>query len=143
MIRPLKPSDIAFIQSHPGQMLGSGDTKETIEKATIRRKDAQYFIFEEGVPKGYIGCHHHREYAEIVTLYVPEIYRQQNVATQLLEYVMDWAQTQAIKKITLEVSENNHPAIKLYQKQGFKKIHQRLAYYQDHANAWVMIKEFA
>lgn len=121
--------------------MGSSDSVETIEKAIFGRKDARYFILEEEGPKGYIGIHQDIDHAEIVTIYVPEPYRQQKVATDLLEYVIALLNKEGIKKITLEVSVMNIHALHLYQKMGFEKVHVRKKYYEDLSDAWVMMKE--
>lgn len=122
-------------------MIGSSDSLETIEKAIFGRKDARYFIFEEDEPKGYIGIHQDFNHAEIVTIYVPEPYRQQKVANKLLEYVIELLINEGIQKITLEVSDKNIHALHLYQKLGFEKVHVRKKYYKDLSDAWVMMKE--
>jgi len=44
------------------------------------------------------------------------------VGSALLQYMIDWAQNnELIRKVNLKVSANNHHAIKLYEKYGFKK----------------------
>jgi [ribosomal protein S18]-alanine N-acetyltransferase len=141
MIRPVHKQDIDFIRSYEGQMLGMHDSVKTIEDAIFNRKDARYFIFEDLEPKGYLGIHQDQYQIDMVTLYVPEPFRQQKVATQLLEYMIDYAKKEGIKKITLDVSSLNSNAISLYQKLGFETIHIRKNYYQDLSDAWVMIKE--
>ena len=124
-------------------MLGASTPLNEIEKAIFERKDAHYFIFEDTEIKGYIGFHLDETKAELVTVYVPDQYRQQKVASFLLEYGMAWAQQQKVQAITLEVSELNQPAIHLYEKFGFKTIHVRKNYYQDSTDALLMMKEFA
>lgn len=142
MIRKLEKKDIPFIRSYPGQMIGSADSAEAIEKVIFERKDARYYILDDDAPKGYIGLHQDVNQADIVTLYVPEPYRQQKVATKLLEYAIAMTQKEGVKKITLEVSDRNLYAIHLYQKMGFEKVHSRKEYYEDLSDAWVMMKEF-
>ena len=41
--------------------------------------------------------------------------------------------------LTLEVNENNEPAIKMYQNLGFKVSHKRKNYYQNNEDALLMI----
>lgn len=143
MIRPLEFKDITFIRSHEGQMLGQSMSEKAIEEATLLRKDARYFIFEERESKGYIGLHVDETQIDIATLYVPEPFRQQRVATQLLEYGIAYAQELHLKRITLEVSEHNIPAQRLYQNFGFVKKAVRKNYYPDQSDAWLMIKELS
>jgi [ribosomal protein S18]-alanine N-acetyltransferase len=143
MIRPFEMKDIAFIRSYEGQMLGQSMSIKTIEEATLLRKDARYFIFEDKEPKGYIGLHVDEDQIDIATLYVPEPFRQKGVATQLLEYGINFAQHLQLKRITLEVSEHNFPALHLYEKYGFMKRTVRKNYYPDQSDAWLMIKELS
>jgi ribosomal-protein-alanine N-acetyltransferase len=143
MIRPLEFKDITFIRSYEGQMLGQSMSEKAIEEATLLRKDARYFILEETDLKGYIGLHVDDTQIDIATLYVPEPFRQQRVATQLLEFGITYAQKLHLKRITLEVSEHNIPAQRLYDNFGFEKKAVRKNYYSDQSDAWLMIKELS
>jgi ribosomal protein S18 acetylase RimI-like enzyme len=141
MIRQVQMDDIPFIQAYPGQMLGAHMLYEDIKKAIFVREDAHYFIYEDEEPKGYIGIHKDITQAEIVTVYVPKPFRQQKVATQLLEYVINLCHQAGIQMLSLEVSTANAPAIHLYEKFGFVKKYTRKNYYPDGSDADVMIKE--
>lgn len=143
MIRPFEFKDIAFIRSYEGQMLGQSISEKSIEEATLLRKDARYFIFEDKEPKGYLGLHVDEAQIDIATLYVPEPFRLQGVATQLLEYGINFAKNLQLKRMTLEVSEHNFPALHLYEHFGFIKKAVRKNYYPDQSDAWLMIKELS
>ena len=67
------------------------------------------------------------ENIDIVNLVVDTNYRNQEIATALINYVFNLFQD--IETIMLEVNENNEPAINLYKKNGFKIINKRLNYY--------------
>lgn len=70
---------------------------------------------------------------EIFEIGVLEEYRRKNIASRLLESLdLD-------KKIFLEVREDNIPAIRLYEKNGFKKISTRKNYYNN-ISAVIMCK---
>ena len=47
-------------------------------------------------------------------------YWGRGIATALLEKLISWFKEKGIKKINLDVFENNEKAIKLYEKFGFK-----------------------
>ena len=54
----------------------------------------------------------------------------------------DYAKINNVKKIFLDVAEDNLPAIKLYEKSGFHLIHRRKGYYQNGTtDALIYIKE--
>lgn len=67
------------------------------------------------------------ENVDIVNIFVDETYRQKNIATRLFEEMINRIPDGS--NITLEVNENNFPAIKLYKKFGFKNLAIRKQYY--------------
>ena len=64
---------------------------------------------------------------EINEIEVLKIYRRQNIASSMLEYLL----INISKDITLEVRESNYPAINLYKKFGFTKLAIRKNYYKN------------
>lgn len=77
--------------------------------------------------------------AEINYIFVEKDYRQQGIATILLNYMLDICDNEC-KNITLEVKESNKSAIKFYLKNGFIEVARREKYYQDE-DGILMIKE--
>ena len=74
---------------------------------------------------------------EIVYIFVEEKYRNRGIAQNLIkEIIKDFD----VENITLEVSENNISAIKLYEKLDFKKVAIRKNYYKDN-DGFLMLKE--
>ena len=75
--------------------------------------------------------------AEIIDIFVKQEYRRKHIDKKLInEIIKDYE----IINITLEVSEKNESAIKLYEKMLFKKSAIRKNYYND-SNGLLMIKE--
>lgn len=68
---------------------------------------------------------------EIEYIYTQEDYRNQNLATILLNYLVELGINRACKNITLEVRCSNVSAINFYLKNGFKKVSIRKNYYKD------------
>lgn len=68
---------------------------------------------------------------EIEYIYTQEDYRNQNLATILLNYLVELGINGACKNITLEVRCSNESAINFYLKNGFKKVSIRKNYYKD------------
>jgi ribosomal-protein-alanine N-acetyltransferase len=54
---------------------------------------------------------------------------RQGIADQLLQALLDQAQTLAASRILLEVRESNMPARRLYEKHGFREVGRRRRYY--------------
>jgi len=64
--------------------------------------------------------------------------RGRKIATKLLEKVMEEAKKENPSVITLEVEENNTPAIRLYKKAGFQEVGRRKKYYYNRTDAIIM-----
>lgn len=79
--------------------------------------------------------------AEIEYIYVINKYRNQKIATKLLQYVEKNLKQKKVNNITLEVNENNKKAISFYVKNGFKKVAIRKNYYRGE-DAFLMLKEW-
>ncbi len=67
--------------------------------------------------------------AELEQIEVIKEKRNQNIASMMIEYFLKKCTDENVKSITLEVREDNVPAIKLYQKYGFKLCAVRKNYY--------------
>lgn len=68
---------------------------------------------------------------EIEYIYVLSNYRNQEIASKMLEYITKIGTIEKCLNITLEVKKSNESAIKLYKKNGFKEVALRKNYYQD------------
>ena len=74
---------------------------------------------------------------EIIDIFVSNSYRRKYIAQSLINEI---SKDYTIDNITLEVSEKNLGAIKLYEKVGFKKVAIRKNYYKD-SDGLLMLKE--
>lgn len=80
--------------------------------------------------------------ADITNVVVRKDMRNQKIATKLFTALLKTIEPmEKIKEITLEVNENNTPAIKLYENFGFEKVGLRKNYYENHENALIMTKK--
>lgn len=98
------------------------------------------YVFEEEEIKGFISFRILYERAELNYLYVDLKYRNQNIASTLLDTMYTVLKDKNVKTVTLEVSVQNPCAIHVYEKIGFKQIGQRKNYYNG-VDALLMIKE--
>lgn len=78
--------------------------------------------------------------AEIITIGVHPDARRAGIASAMLVVAEQDLRTRGIKKLFLEVAENNAPARKLYERAGFHQIGIRPKYY-DGVDAIMMEKE--
>ena len=74
---------------------------------------------------------------DIMNIVVKKTFRNQGIGTLLLKKLMDLSRKSNCTSLTLEVMEENYPAIHLYKNLGFTQIGIRKNYYQD-KNALIM-----
>ena len=63
-----------------------------------------------------------------------------NIVVKMLETLIDLCSDMNLKTFTLEVNVENTPAIKLYEKFGFKNLGIRKKYYNNTTDAYIMTK---
>ena len=78
---------------------------------------------------------------EIILIGVAPDFRRTGTASALMTIIEKESKKQSVKKIFLEVSSINIPAIKLYEKMGYNTIGTRKKYYEDGSDAIVMEKQ--
>ncbi len=79
--------------------------------------------------------------AEICNVVTDEKFRGAGYASSVIDAISDECIKRGVKKIFLEVAENNAPAKNLYLKKGFEKISVRKNYYGENLTAEIMQKE--
>ena len=98
----------------------------------IKNKKFKYWIYEvENSIKGYLGIQFLEEEIEILGIGVDQGSRRKNIATQLMDELIEYFEKSEYQKIILEVRESNAVAQRLYKKYGFKQISKRKKYYVD------------
>lgn len=83
---------------------------------------------------GFIAYRNNEDCYEIMALGTARWARRKSVMSLLLRELQDNSR-KASKPLLLEVHSQNHSAINLYQKSGFKQIGTRKAYYLDRSDA--------
>lgn len=68
--------------------------------------------------------------ADIMNIAVKKSFRNQGIGSLLLKNLIQLSQEKKVTSISLEVMEENYPAIHLYKKFGFKQVGIRKNYYQ-------------
>lgn len=96
------------------------------------KNDLAYYQCAElgGKIVGYMGMWKVIDECHITNVAVLPEYRQQNIASMLIEKMVDICVCSEIVAMTLEVRESNIPAINLYKKFGFVSAGKRPRYYQ-------------
>lgn len=85
----------------------------------------------EGNLIGYAGCWQIIDEAHITTIAVKPEFKRKKIGEALLNKILVDCYKNEIKYVTLEVRVSNIPAIKLYEKYGFKSLGARKGYYQN------------
>lgn len=63
----------------------------------------------------------HEDYAYLGFMFTDEVYRGKGINALIIDFLKDWAYKKGLKEIRLTVYCDNIPAIKAYEKVGFKK----------------------
>ena len=102
--------------------------------------DNSYFIVAKNKSEiiGFAGFKALLDTADLMNIVVKKSYRNQGIGSLLLKELMHLFYSFSLSSLYLEVNENNFPAIRLYQKFGFKKIDVRKNYYPNEQNAIIM-----
>lgn len=90
---------------------------------------------EDGIIKGFLSYSVTEEVIDIYDIYVKEKYRNNKIASLLLDYMI--TNSKVSQKIMLEVETSNIKAINLYKKFNFNIINTRKNYYQNN-DAYIM-----
>ena len=90
----------------------------------------KYASFEEDKKVlGYIEYNLIYDRIEIVNILVDPSSRKKGIGTKLIKYLIEKGKENNCINITLEVKKGNIPALKLYEKNNFKRIAVRESYY--------------
>ena len=90
---------------------------------------------------GYMGIWEILDEGHITNVAVSPLYRRQGIGEKLIDEILRITSMHGIKSWTLEVRVDNEPAIRLYEKMGFRKEGLRRKYYTyDGTDALIMWK---
>ena len=114
-----------FLLGYPNEIkMSYEDEKEYIKKVKSSETSNYFVVMKNNKMIGCIGFNGNtarkmKHYGTIGISVLKE-YWGRGIATALLEKLISWSKEKGIKKINLDVFENNERAIKLYEKFGFK-----------------------
>lgn len=104
-----------------------------ILKEELGSPNSKYIIAKtnDGEIIGFAGIKVLIDTADIMNIVVKKSWRNQGVGNLLLNILISLCKDLNLLSLSLEVNEDNLPAIHLYEKFGFKNIGVRKNYYQD------------
>ena len=129
----MQSSDVPDVAQIEAMAYGNHHWSRDSFYSEINNKVAKYYTarYSDGKIVGYIGTWHIIDEAHITTIAVHPEFLRQHVGEALIVKMLEDCYNEFIKYITLEVRVSNIPAIKLYEKYGFKSLGTRKGYYQD------------
>lgn len=138
MIRTAKVTDLDTIYEM-GRALHD-NYKQTYDLESLLTKDYFHLLVYEKDHQviGFLAYSLLIDSVDILDIYVDKEYRQQKIASLLIDYMISMVDSKT--SFLLEVAVDNLPAISLYEKFGFKVIHTRKKYYGQ-KDAYVMERE--
>ena len=94
---------------------------------------------ENGLVVGYaVACVEPEATGHVVSIAVAKKHRRKGIGKALLEELIKRMKEAGLKKDILEVRVSNEPAIRLYEKLGFRAIKRLKSYYSDGEDGWLM-----
>lgn len=132
-IHPMQKSEVDEVLTIEQEAYGEHHWSKDSFYGELSNDLAYYYsaLNEKGELVGYAGSWQILDEAHITTIAVKPELRRRKIAEALLERIIDECYKNEIKYITLEVRASNVPAIKLYEKYGFKSLGTRKGYYQN------------
>ena len=110
-------------------------------KQELENEKTKYIIAKENNEVvGFAGILVVLDEATLNNIVVKKSYRCRGIGGELLETLIDLCADLNLKSFTLEVNVENIPAIKLYEKFGFKNLGIRKKYYNNSTDAYIMTK---
>ena len=104
-----------------------------ILKEELESPNSKYIIVKTNDDEiiGFTGIKVILDNADIMNIVVKKSWRNQGVGNLLLNNLISICKDLNLLSLSLEVNEDNLPAIHLYEKVGFKQVGLRKNYYQD------------
>lgn len=119
---------------------------EKIFEDEFNNENSSYFVIcdNDNVDDiyGFGGLWFNTDEAHVMNIAIKKDFRRKHFGYELLNFLIQYAITMKKECITLEVREDNLPAIKLYQKTGFIEMGSRPKYYNNKFDAIIMTKKF-
>ena len=140
-LRPYKSSDYAFVYQTENQVFHSMTPSEFSSYYLDNSLIHIEMIMNDDAVIGYIVIWLDIDKSQIYSMYIKDKYRRKYYAYQACSLLEKDLIKRGVKTWTLEVRQSNLSAINLYKKLGFEIVTSRDDYYQDHEDAWLMLKD--
>ena len=130
-ITPMTPEDLEQISAHLTSDFDDFWTY-SILKEELTSQNSSYIVAKlDHQIVGFAGIKLMLDEANIMNIVVKKSYRNQGIGSLLLKNLIQLSKEQHATSITLEVMEENYPAIHLYKNFGFELVGARKNYYKN------------
>lgn len=141
-IQPMTQQDLKQIEQILTTDFDAFWTPSIFEKE-LNNPNSSYFVAKQkNQIVGFGGIWKAVDDIHITNLVTKKNMRNLGIAKQILDKLIQTAKQTKLASLTLEVNENNLPAIDLYEKFGFQKLGIRKKYYNNQDNAIIMTLYF-
>ena len=141
-IQPMTQQDLKQIEEILTTDFDEFWTPSIFEKE-LNNPNSSYFVAKQkNQIVGFGGIWKAVDDIHITNLVTKKNMRNLGIAKQILDKLIQTAKQTKLASLTLEVNENNLPAIHLYEKFGFQKLGIRKKYYNNQDNAIIMTLYF-
>ena len=132
-ISPMEKSQIEDVLKIETEAYGEHHWSKDSFYSELSNDLAHYYsaLDKDGKLIGYAGSWRILDEAHITTIAVKPEFMRKKVGETLLNKILKDCYENEVKYLTLEVRISNTPAIKLYEKYGFKSLGSRKGYYQN------------
>ena len=132
-ILPMTKDDIEAVVQIEEEAYGKHHWAKTSFYEEMSNNLARYYSAKnkQGELVGYAGTWHIIDEGHITTIAVKKEYLRNHIGETIIQKIIEDCYKENVKYLTLEVRVSNVPAIKLYEKYGFKSLGTRKGYYQD------------
>lgn len=139
VIRKMDLSDIPYVYQEELKIFGKSLGEKTLYNEIIYNDMSKYFIaLVDGKRAGYVGSWLTIPNAEILNLFVSDMYRGLGIGTMLMNEIIVVCNEHEIEQLTLEVRPSNTYAVTMYESLRFKIVATRKKYYEDGEDALLM-----
>lgn len=112
---------------------------ENMLRAELDSQNSHILVgIEDGKTVCYGGFRQALDEADILNVAVLASMRRKGLGREMMSRLIREAMTLGVRRLTLEVSEDNAPAIALYRSFGFERVGVRKRYYLDRFDALIM-----
>ncbi len=132
-ISPMDKEDIESVVKIEEEAYGKHHWAKSSFYDEMSNNLAKYYVARTSDNEivGYAGTWHIIDEGHITTIAVKNDYLRNHIGEAIIHEIIEDCYKNKIKYLTLEVRVSNIPAIKLYEKYGFKSLGTRKGYYQD------------